>query len=128
MSNTCKNFQNPKIGKKMIKYGNPPIFSLEIFFTKMTQNGLKWMENSILFYSFFLKASLIQNKFHSFTNIDIFCTGPASSCKQYRSLPPSARFLKPGKVDKNLHKQKEPLDQQELSFPNLLIFFLVPNA
>ena len=33
MSNTCKNFQNPK------KYETPPFFSPEIFFTKMTQNG-----------------------------------------------------------------------------------------
>ena len=62
----------------MAKYGTPPLFSPKIFFTKMTQNGLKWilnttlksmefcrsdpppgMENSILFFSFFLKASLI---------------------------------------------------------------------
>ena len=49
MSNTCKNFQNPKIDQKMAKYETPPpFFSPEIFFTKMTQNGLKWILNTTL--------------------------------------------------------------------------------
>ena len=30
----------------MTKYGTPPIFSPENFFTKMTQNGLKWILNT----------------------------------------------------------------------------------
>ena len=48
MSNTCKNFQNPKIAGKWLSIGTPPIFSPEIFFTKMTQNGLKWILNPTL--------------------------------------------------------------------------------
>ena len=66
------NFWYPKIGEKMTKYGTPPIFSPEIFFTKMTQNGLKWILNTtfknvtfcrrgnVTFVTifFFLKASL----------------------------------------------------------------------
>ena len=71
MSNTCKNFWNPKIGKKWLSMGPPPVFSPEIFFTKMTQNGLKWILNTtfknvtfcrwgnVTFVTiFFLKASL----------------------------------------------------------------------
>ena len=55
----------------MAKYGTPPFFSPKIFFTKMTQNGLKWILNTTLksmefcrygkfhtFFSFFFKASL----------------------------------------------------------------------
>ena len=48
MSNTCKNFQNPKIGQKWLSMGPPPFFSPKIFFTKMTQNGLKWILNTTL--------------------------------------------------------------------------------
>ena len=29
----------------MTKYWDPPFFSPKIFFTKMTQNGLKWILN-----------------------------------------------------------------------------------
>ena len=43
MSNTCKNIWNPKIGKKWLSMGPPSIFSPENFFTKMTQNGLKYL-------------------------------------------------------------------------------------
>ena len=32
----------------MAKYGTPPFFSPKIFFTKMTQNGLKWILNTTL--------------------------------------------------------------------------------
>ena len=32
----------------MAKYGTPPLFSPKIFFTKMTQNGLKWILNTTL--------------------------------------------------------------------------------
>ena len=32
----------------MAKYWDPPIFSPEIFFTKMTQNSLKWILNTTL--------------------------------------------------------------------------------
>ena len=32
----------------MAKYWDPPIFSPEFFFTKMTQNGLKWILNTTL--------------------------------------------------------------------------------
>ena len=48
MSNTCENFQNPKIAGKWLSMGPPPFFSPEIFFTKMTQNGLKWILNTTL--------------------------------------------------------------------------------
>ena len=46
MSNTCKNFQNPNIAGKWLSIGPPPLFSPKIFFTKMTQNGLKWILNT----------------------------------------------------------------------------------
>ena len=45
MSNTCKNFLNPKIAEKWLSIGTPPFFSPKFFFTKMTQNGLKWILN-----------------------------------------------------------------------------------
>ena len=48
MSNTCKNFQNPKIAGKWLSIGPPPLFSPKIFFNKMTQNGLKWILNATL--------------------------------------------------------------------------------
>ena len=32
----------------MAKYETPTFFSPEIFFTKMTQNGLKWILNTTL--------------------------------------------------------------------------------
>ena len=44
MSNTCKNFQNPKIGQKWLSMG-PPLFSPKICLP-MTQNGLKWILNT----------------------------------------------------------------------------------
>ena len=50
MSDTCKNFQNPKIAGNWLSIGTPPHFSPNFFFAKMTQNGLKWI--------FFLKAFL----------------------------------------------------------------------
>ena len=32
----------------MAKYGTPPLFHLKFFFTKMTQNGLKWILSTTL--------------------------------------------------------------------------------
>ena len=75
MSNTCKNFQNPKIGQKWLSMGPPPFFHLNFFY----QNDSEWpemdfkhnfkkygilsvrppppgMENSILFFSFFFEG------------------------------------------------------------------------
>ena len=40
-------FEIQKSVKKWLSIG-PPIFSPEIFFTKMTQNGLKWILNTTL--------------------------------------------------------------------------------
>ena len=34
MSNTCKNFQNPKIGQKWLSMGPPPFFHLKFFLPK----------------------------------------------------------------------------------------------
>ena len=39
MSNTCKNFQNPKIDQKMAKYETPPLFFTWNFFY---QNDSEW--------------------------------------------------------------------------------------
>ena len=48
MSDTCKNFQNPKIAGNWLSIVTPPHFHPNFFLTKMTQNGLKWILNTTL--------------------------------------------------------------------------------
>ena len=44
-SNTCKKFQNPKIGEKWLSMGPPLIFSPKFLFTKMIQNGFLYLQS-----------------------------------------------------------------------------------
>ena len=46
----------------MAKYGTSLIFSPEIFFTKMTQNGLKWILNTTFENVTFCWQESIENK------------------------------------------------------------------
>ena len=43
-----KIFRIAKIGEKWLSIGVPPHFSPKNFFSKMTQNGLKWILNTTL--------------------------------------------------------------------------------
>ena len=46
--NTWKQFQNPKIARKWLSTLTPPPLSPKFCFTKITQNGLKWILNATL--------------------------------------------------------------------------------
>ena len=43
-----KIFRIAEIGEKWLSIGVPPHFSPKFFFSKMTQNGLKWILNTTL--------------------------------------------------------------------------------
>ena len=58
MSNTCKNFQNPKIAGKWLSIGPHPQFSPNIFFN---QNDSEWPEMDFN---------------HNFKNCNILSAGP----------------------------------------------------
>ena len=58
MSNTCKNFQNPKIAGNWLSIGTPPPFSPKIFFN---QNDSEWPEMDFK---------------HNFENCNILSVGP----------------------------------------------------